>query len=182
MAKDQALRRPEEVNQPFRPSRQPWWTLPFSSGTWRGMLFIILAVPVSLACVPLALSGRYQVAARLQSGIASRFLALREPVARLAAGRVIAHTVLSVPLSMVSLTLTAYLWSLVVANLAYPLRPGTMESYQDSWGGPTLAGAWAVHAVGGGLTALFLTPWVVRAVIWVHGRLARHLLGVGGSR
>lgn len=179
MANDQTSRRSEAVNQWFRPSRESWWRLPFSSGTWRGMLFIILAVPVSLACVPLALLGRSQSAARLQKDLASKFLALRKPAAGLAAGRVIAHTVLSVPLSVASLLLTVYLWSLVAANLAYPLRPGTMESYETSWGGPTLAGAWAVHAVGGGLTALFLIPWVVRAVIWLHGRLAHHLLGVG---
>ena len=34
------------------------------------------------------------------------------------------------------------------------LRPGTMDSYRDSWGGSSLAGAWAVHAAGG-MVALF---------------------------
>lgn len=182
MATYQRPRRLGAANRPFTPSREPWWRMPFSSSTWRGMLFILLALPVSLACVPLALLGRYRVAARLQTGLAGKFLKFRaaDTAAGLVAGRVIAHTLLSVPLSVASLTLTVYLWSLVPPNLAYPLRPGTMDSYQDSWGGPTLAGAWAVHAVGGGLMVLFLTPWVVRAVTLLHGRLARHLLVVGG--
>jgi len=50
--------------------------------------------------------------------------------------------------------------------------------YQHSWGGPSLAGAWAVHAAGG-LAALLLTPWVVQALTWLQARLARGLLGVG---
>lgn len=93
------------------------------------------------------------------------------------AGRVLAHTVLSLPLNLVSLALTVYLWSLVPANLAYPLRPGTMDSYQHSWGGPSLVGAWAVHAAGG-VVALFATPWVVKGITWLQGRLTRRLLGV----
>lgn len=90
----------------------------------------------------------------------------------------IAHALLSLPLNLVSLALTVYLWSLVPANLAYPLWPGTMDSYQDSWGGPTLGGALAVHAVAG-LVFLFATPWVVKAFTWLQGRLTHRLLGAG---
>jgi hypothetical protein len=72
----------------------------------------------------------------------------------------------------------AYLWSLVPINLAYPLRPGTMGSYQDSWGGPTLAGAWAVHAAGGP-AMLLAAPWAARGGAVLQGRLARRLLGAG---
>lgn len=88
------------------------------------------------------------------------------------------HTVLSLPINLVSLALTVYLWLLVPANLAYPLRPGTMDSYQHSWGGPSLVGAWVVHAAAG-LVLLFANPWVVNAVASVQGRLARRLLGRG---
>jgi Putative sensor len=117
----------------------------------------------------------------LQWGLARRYLALRsdEPAPREGAGRVLAHAVLSLPLNLVSLALTVYLWSLFPANLAYPLRPGTMDSYQHSWGGPSLAGAWAVHAVGGGLVFLFANPWIVKAITSLQGRLARRLLGRG---
>ena len=159
---------------------RPVVRLPFSADMWRGTFYVLLALPVSLVSVPLVLLGRHQAAARLQRGLARKYLALRidEPAPRERAGRVLAHTMLSLPINLVSLALTVYLWSLVPANLAYPLRPGTMDSYQHSWGGPSLAGAWADHAAAG-LVLLFATPWVVRAVASVQGRLARRLLGRG---
>jgi hypothetical protein len=91
---------------------------------------------------------------------------------------VVAYTVLSLPVNLASLALTGYLWLLVPINIAYPLRPGTMDSYQHSWGGPSLAGAWAVHAAFG-VAALFLSAWVVQASTRLQARLTRSLLGVG---
>jgi hypothetical protein len=137
-------------------------------------------VPVGLVSVPLALLGRYRAVARLQRGLARRYLALdiEEPAHHERPDRVLAHAVLSLPLNLVLLALTVYLWLLVPANLAYPLRPGTMDSYQHSWGGPSLAGAWAVHAAVG-VVFLFVTPWIVKAITWLQGRLARRLLGSG---
>jgi hypothetical protein len=171
---------PDATQVPARSSRVQWWRLPFSADTWRRTLYVLLALPVGLVSVPLALLGRYQVAARLQRGLARKYLALDidEPALRERAGRVLAHAVLSLPLNLASLTLTLYLWLLVPANLAYPLRPGTMDSYQHTWGGPTLAGAWAVHGAGG-VVFLFVTPWIVKAVTSLQGRLARRLLGAG---
>jgi hypothetical protein len=161
-------------------SRVRWWKLPFSADTWRRTFYALLAFPIGLAAVPLALLGGYQAAARLQRGLARRYLVVRidQPAPRDSAGRVLAHALLSLPLNLASLALTVYLWLLVPANLAYPLRPGTMDSYQHSWGGPTLAGAWAVHAAGG-VVFLFATPWIVKAIMWLQGRLARRLLGHG---
>jgi len=154
--------------------------MPFSAATWRRTFYILLAPPVSIVSVSLLLLGGHRAAASLQRGLAHKYLALRidGPAHRDTAGRVVAHAVLSLPLNLVSLALTAYLWSLVPANFAFPLRPGTMDSYQHSWGGPTLAGAWAVHAVGG-LVFLFATPWIVKAITWLQGRFARRLLGAG---
>jgi hypothetical protein len=148
---------------PPRSSRVQWWRLPFSADTWRQTFYVFLALPVSLVSVPLALLGRYQAAARLQRGLARRYLALRidQPTPGDSTGRVLAHAVLSLPLNLVVLALAIYLWSLVPANLAYPLRPGTMDSYQHSWGGPSLAGAWAVHAAVG-VVFLFANPWIVK--------------------
>src|SRR6266540_3428797 len=92
------------------------------------------------------------------------------------------YVLLVAPVSVVSvpLALGVYLWSIVPMNLAYPLRPGTMDSYQHSWGGPTLAGAWAVHAAGG-LVMLWVAPWFVRGAAALQERLARRLLGTGPS-
>jgi hypothetical protein len=171
---------PGVAEAPSPSPRVRWWRLPFSADTWRRTFYALLAFPIGLVSVPLALLGGHQAAARLQRGLAHRYLALRidQPAPRDTAGRVLAHTVLSLPLNLASLALTVYLWSLVPANLAYPLRPGTMDSYQHSWGGPTLAGAWAVHAAGG-VVFLFVTPWIVKAITWLQGRLTRRLLGAG---
>jgi hypothetical protein len=160
---------------PASPSRVQWWRMPFSADTLRRTTYLLLALPLSLVAVPVALLGGYRMAARWQRGLAHRYLGLRvdrPPTAP----RVAAHALLSLPLNLASLALVAYLWVLVVANLAYPLRPGTMDSYQHSWGGPTLAGAWAVHAAFG-LGFLLVTPWVVRGATWLQGRLVLRLLG-----
>jgi hypothetical protein len=46
--------------------------------------------------------------------------------------------------SVVSLVLTGPLWLIVVLRgVLYPLIGA--DDLQDSWGGPTLAGAWAAH-------------------------------------
>jgi hypothetical protein len=58
--------------------------------------------------------------------------------------------------------------------LLYPITDG--DAVARSWGGPTLAGAWAVHA---GL-ALLLLPvalWLLRALSGLQGRLSARLLG-----
>jgi hypothetical protein len=169
------LAHPEET-----PDRVPWWRAPFSAVTWRRTRYTLLAVPVGVVSVPLALLGRYREAARLQRDLARRDLGLRmdQPSRRDTAGRVLAHALLGLALNAISLALTAYLWFVVPMNLAYPLRPGLSGSYQDSWGGPTLAGAWAVHAAGG-LAILFAIPWVVKGTAALQGRLARRLLGAG---
>jgi hypothetical protein len=160
---------------PASPYRVRWWRMPFSADTWRRTTYILLTLPLSLVAVPVALLGGYRMAARWQRGLAHRYLGLRvdQPPT---APRVVAHALLSLPLNLASLALVAYLWVGVVVNLAYPLRPGAMDSYQHSWGGPTLAGAWAVHAAGG-LGFLLVTPWVVRAATWLQGRLVLRLLG-----
>lgn len=157
-----------------------WWRMPFTADTWRRTGYTLLAPPVGVLSVPLALLGRHRAAARWQRGLARRYLALRvdEPAHRDTVGRVLAHALLRLPLDLLSLALTACLWLLVPLNLAYPLRPGTMSSYQESWGGPTLAGAWAVHAAGG-LLFLFAIPWILKGTTALQGRLTRRLLGAG---
>jgi hypothetical protein len=157
-----------------------WWRMPFSADTWRRTGYTLLAPPVGVLSLPAALLGRHRAAARWQRGLARRYLTLRvgEPANRDTVGRVLAHALLRLPLDLLSLALTAYLWLLVLGNLAYPLRPGTMGSYRDSWGGPTLAGAWAVHAAVG-LLFLFAIPWILKGTTALQSRLTRRLLGAG---
>jgi hypothetical protein len=56
--------------------------------------------------------------------------------------------------------------------VVYPIRPllGMDGEYRDAWGGPTLAGAWAVHALGG-LAFWLLVPWVLRAYATLWQRI-----------
>jgi hypothetical protein len=89
------------------------------------------------------------------------------------------HALLALPLNAAILAITVYGWLLVVLNLGFPLRPlvGLSADGAGSWGGPSLVGAWAVHAATGGLISLLLMPWVVRGLTGVQGRLLRALLG-----
>lgn len=152
-----------------------WWRLPFSADTWRRTLYAVVALPVAVVCVPLTVVGGSAAATRLQEGLASRLLELRvnAPRHRGVDGRVLGHALLSLPLGVVSLVLAVYLWLLVIGNVAYPLRGGDLST---AWGGPSLAGAWAVHGAGG-LAFLFVTPWIIKGVTTLQGRLLQRMLG-----
>ena len=156
--------------------RAPWWRLPLSPDTWRRTLYALLALPVGVVCVPLSIVGGSPAAARLQHSLTRRFLALRLQGTRPARvdPRVVGHALLSLPLNAVSWALTVALWALAVANLAYPLRPDS-DDLSNAWGGPTLAGAWAVHGTAG-LAFLLLAPWIVKAATTAQGWLARTML------
>src|SRR5215216_4588127 len=113
----------------------------------RRALYPLLALPVGVTCLVLILIGREETASSLQRGLISRLLAM--PTADPSAGRALAHSLLSLPVNVASFLLAGYLWLLLPLNLAYPLRlDTTTESLRGAWGGPTLAGAWAVHAFG----------------------------------
>lgn len=109
---------------------------------------------------------------------------LAVPVAlRTMTSRRFAHGLLALPVAAAAVGLTAGLAYLFLINvLVYPFRPylglhgndggGIWAStYHGSWGGPTLAGAWAVH--GFGLMLLLFPPvaWAVRGLLRVHRRL-----------
>ncbi|MGW5666506.1 hypothetical protein [Micromonospora sp. NPDC003776] len=78
----------------------------------------------------------------------------------------------AVPVDVVALAVVGYCWIGVVVNLAYPARSlfGMSGEYRDSWGGPTLAGAWAVHALAG-IAFWLLVPWILRGYVAVWRRL-----------
>ncbi|MGI5399051.1 hypothetical protein ACQEVG_06245 [Streptomyces sp. CA-135486] len=87
----------------------------------------------------------------------------------------LAHALVSLPVNVAALTVTFYCWTVVAVNLGFPLRPDNDPT--QSWGGPTLAGAWAVHAIGGGVPFLLLTPWVVKGFTKLQARLVTGFLG-----
>jgi hypothetical protein len=143
---------------------------PFTAGTWRRAAYALLALPVGLLCIPVALVGG--PAGRWQRGLVRRFLGADLPGTSRGPG--LAHAVLAVPLNLLVLAVTAYGWSIVPMNLAWPLRAGS--DYADAWGGPTFAGAWAFHAIVGGLGFLLLMPWLGRGLAALQCRLAAALL------
>jgi hypothetical protein len=131
-----------------------WWRLPFTGEPYRGTLFLLLSVP--LAVWALVDRGAAQ---RRVAGV----LLGREPVR--SRGRGLA----AVPLDLVALVVAGYCWTGVLLNVVYPIRPllGMDGEYRDAWGGPSLAGAWTVHALGG-LGFWLVVPWVLRgyAALW----------------
>src|SRR5882724_779279 len=114
----------------------PWWKLPVSGEPYRRTLFL-------LASVPLAVWSLFDRGAA-QRRVAAPLLGQEPAFSRV-------RGIAAVPLDAVSLVVAGYCWLGVVLNLAYPARSllGMNGEYRDAWGGPTLAGAWAVHALGG---------------------------------
>jgi hypothetical protein len=69
--------------------------------------------------------------------------------------------------------LGVYVWAIPIVTIAYPLRPDTNpESLQHSWGGPGLAGAWSVHAIGAILIFLLIGAPLLSLIARVQFRLA----------
>lgn len=146
---------------------------PFTADTWKRVGYIALALPVGILCLPIALVGG--PAGRIQRGLAERLLGVDAEGPRRAGPFALAHGLVSLPINLVALTVTFYFWTVVAINLGFPLRPDNDPT--QSWGGPTLAGAWAVHAIGGGVPFLFLTPWVVKGFTGLQARLVTGFLG-----
>ncbi|MET9362619.1 hypothetical protein ABZX93_17130 [Streptomyces sp. NPDC006632] len=149
---------------------------PFRAATWLRFAYLVLAVPVGVLCLPLALVGG--PAGRIQRGLARRFLGVEaaDPGRGARTGLLaVAHAVIGLPLNLMALTVSGYFWTVVVINLAYPLRPDGDPS--QAWGGPTMAGAWAVHGIGGGVSFLLITPWVMRGFTVIQARLVKGFLG-----
>jgi len=131
---------------------KPWRTA-FSAVTARRVAWSVVAVPAALS----ALVRRRSVGGALRA-------------------------LVSLPVAVLSTVLTVTTAYLVLINVfAYPFRPDLGLSsdsgdtsagrYDDSWGGPTLAGAWTVHAL---LTLLLLVPamaLLIRALVGLQHRL-----------
>jgi hypothetical protein len=124
-----------------------------------------------------ALVGAHQTAARLQRGLADRWLHLPMPPPPGGDrwGRVITDALLTSMVGVLCWFLVALAGPNTVRNvLLYPITDG--GEVARAWGGPTLAGAWAVHAV----LALVLLPvelWLLRGLTGLQRRLAARLLG-----
>lgn len=143
----------------IRPQRSglPWWRLPFATEPYRNTAFVALTIPLALLSTV--------DHGTVQRCVVERLLRRRASLSR---GRALAV----LPLDAAAVAVVGYCWLGVVLNIGFPLRTLVGlggDNLRDSWGGPTLVGAWAVHAVGGAVF-LFVVPWVLRGFVaaWVR--------------
>jgi len=138
--------------------------------------FPLVELPVYLYFLVGACVGRMSRAAQLHNRVAERIAGAG--LGGTARGRVLATSVLVLPINLALFALAGYLWSILPVNLAYPLRPDTTaRSLQRAWGGPSLAGAWAVHAAGAAAFFVLVGVPLLGGVVWLQVRLLRLLVG-----
>ncbi|MFD0360740.1 hypothetical protein ACFQZZ_04680 [Nocardia sp. GCM10030253] len=129
---------------------------------WAG--YALMAGP--LACRP--------VAVRLR--VPRRMLGVSFPMGARSGLRAAVHSVLAIIVCVLSWFLAFLATLAAVRGIAYPLIGD--NDLEHSWGGPTLAGAWAVHA----LAVVSLPAWLalLAGLGVVQVRLSRQLLGRTG--
>jgi hypothetical protein len=142
----------------------------------RCALYSLAAFPIGLYTLAVALVGRRQSAADLQSRLIRTLLPAPAPTP--SRDRIVSFVLLSLPVNLVAFVVAGYLWLILPVNLAYPLRPDVTEESlrHGTWGGPTLAGAWTVHAVGAVLFFVLIGLPLLSLVAWVQCRAARAVL------
>jgi hypothetical protein len=161
-----------------RPVWRSMLRAPFTGETWRRAAYLLLALPAAVLCLPLALIGS-PAAGRIQRSLARRLLGADVPEAdRASKPLALAHAVLTLPLNLIATVVTGYFWFVMLINLGYPLRPDS-DNYAHSWGGPTLAGAWAVHLLGGTVLVGLVMPWIIKGFTKLQARLVRAFHGAG---
>jgi hypothetical protein len=165
------------TNARARGQQRSLWSWTFGAAMWRSLLYGLLSLPAGIAALLLALAGRHGAAARVQLGLAGRWLGLSlpPPHSRHRWVRVVTHALLIAMIGLLCWVLVALAGPNTVRNvLLYPATDG--DGVARAWGGPSLAGAWAVHAA----LALLLLPvelGVLRGLTSLQGRLTARLLG-----
>lgn len=144
---------------------------PFTADPWWRTVEVLVHPFGAIASLGLVVLGRGRAAHR----------ALRWPTQSLGAtagvGRLLARGLLGVVLGSLAALVVAYAWLIVPVNLGFPLRPDS-DDLSNAWGGPTMAGAWAVHGAIG-LVFVWIVPWIVRALSSIKRGLDRQLLRPG---
>lgn len=150
-----------------------------SAYSWRTSAYALAAPAVGLAALPLLLVGR-SAGYRWQRRLAVRLLDAEIPEesgrGRFVHGAV--HSVTALPLQILSAVLAGVFWAVFLARgVCYPLAEWGND-VSGSWGGPTMAGAWAAHFGVGLLTGAVMLP-LVALLVAAQRRLAVRLLGGG---
>lgn len=100
---------------------------------------------------------------------------LRVRVADPRTWRELAFATLNLPAGFAVTALSIYPWMQTIYSLSYPIVQWNTTFTVDAWGGPSWIGAVAVHTLPG-IPMLFLAPWWIYAVTWLHGRFVRLML------
>jgi hypothetical protein len=138
------------------------WGTPLNADTRRRTLYALLALPVAVASTL-----RGQRPEKRSSSPAEQRLAQR----LLRSNVVLRRRLLTLPVNVVAFALSVMILGNTARNLTYGIWYGPSD-YHEAWGGPTLAGAWAVHAAGG-LLFLYVGLWIIRGVSRLQQRLIR---------
>jgi len=169
---------------------------------WR-FTFTLVALPLTVNCVALALAGRAPAVARFQRRLAGR-LAGGSGHRRMGT-RVAVQSIAGLAVGLAAWMLLAYLPIFTLGNLAFPLvnfvgdapayggppLPWDLwryvrisydggiwtSTYPTSNGGPTLAGAWAYHAAQFVVALFPLGAWAIRGLTRLHAWQTQALLG-----
>jgi hypothetical protein len=110
--------------------------------------YAVAALPVGLAGLLAIPVGAAETVGRLHRVLVRRLLAVpapsQAPPARLRTGRLLAYWLTSLPVNLLAFVLTAPFWVIFLGRgVLYPVFGA--DNLENSWGGPTLAGAWLVH-------------------------------------
>jgi hypothetical protein len=97
-----------------------FWLVPYGASTWRRFAYGLVVVPTAIVCLPLALAGRGEAAARYQRDLASRLVGtpVDEPPRRPTDPAVLAA---SVGIMAVGVACWLLLWRFTYAILPLPL-------------------------------------------------------------
>ncbi|MEU2230099.1 hypothetical protein ACH4A8_26185 [Streptomyces vietnamensis] len=128
-----------------------------------------LALPAGLAAVVLTLTGQPGRASRLRARLAGGGEGWT-------GGRVLGRAVLGLPLDAAAFVLVGYALFNSVRNFGYPIWYLDTD-YHQAWGGPTMAGVWAVHATGWLLCLAVVLHWPVRWLARGQRALDRRVTG-----
>lgn len=144
------------------------------SAAGRSLPYCASLVPVAVLALAFALSGRASAAAGWWRWLRTRLLG--EPSAQVThrpgAGALAGHALLSLLLGIAALVPLGIEALYLVRGVLYGLFDH--GPYTDSWGGPTMAGAWLAHFLVGAPFAV-AGLLCLRGLAAVHQRLSRAL-------
>jgi hypothetical protein len=152
-------------------------TRPWQQRLVTGLLrsaYSALALPVGLAGLVVTVFGGAERASSWQRALTGRLLGSQVSSGRQGTLRVLRHGLASLPVNLLAFVLVVPIWAVFVTRgVLYPVfGAGNLE---DSWGGPTLAGAWFVHFIQGPPLVL-LAMALIAPVNRLQARLARRFL------